>query len=200
MKKIVLLSIVATLLLTFQVNAQTPTDTPTKHEVNLGVGAISTNQILDFMANVIVTTITWTAVHPQNLHYTATWHAGYKYSLSERWAVGPEFVYDGSTSELIVTGNKQGNLSNNYYTLAAAVDFKIVNKDAFKLYSAVGIGGTLFHQVYTPVTGEKTNATVPYFNFQFTPIGLKFGKTFGGYTELGVGYKGIINAGLFYRF
>ena len=190
------------MVLTFQVNAQTQTDKSIeRHEVNLGVGVISTNQVFDFLAKVIVTTLTFTAVHPENTSYTATWHAGYKYSLSKRWAIGPTFVYDGSTSDAIVLNHNVGTISNNYYTLALETDFKFVNTEVFKFYSLFGIGGTLLSQEFKEsLTGITADNSIPYFNFQITPIGLKFGKTFGAYTELGIGYKGIINAGLFYRF
>ena len=59
------------------------------------------------------------------------------------------------------------------------------------------------HYNYTgPLTGIETR--VPnnrtHFNAYCSPVGIKFGKKLGGYIEIGIGYKGMINGGISYRF
>jgi opacity protein-like surface antigen len=211
-KKSILL-LIAIMLLVAQTRVQAQTDKSfDKHEVNLGVGVLSSNQISGFLKDIImdfVLNITSSGkITRENRSYSATWHAGYKYSLSKRWAIGAEFAYYGSSSDILVSGYKFGRLSDNYYTLALEMDFKYINKDDFKFYSTLGIGGTQFKQnlevdinllpqIPIPITIEQETYSQMRFNYQFTLIGLKFGKTFGGYAELGIGYKGILNGGLF---
>jgi len=76
------------------------------------------------------------------------------------------------------------------------------------LYSSVGLGLTAFSRKVTPerATANNPDAEVRRFkfvypNFHIGLFGVKFGSNrFGGFSELGVGYKGLLNFGLYGRF
>ena len=200
MKKVVLLT-AAVFLFAASMNAQSR-----KSEIDLGVGVGSSNQIVGIMSDVIVSGLT--GLKMENSSYIGAWHLGYKYSLSDRFAIGPVLALDRGTSdiggEIIVGGDgimrPSGKFTSNYYTLAVEGDYKYVNSDKFKLYSLVGVGATMLNQTYNPDAGDNKSQSKTFFNGQITPIGIKFGSSVGVFAELGFGYKGIVCAGIFYRF
>ena len=46
----------------------------------------------------------------------------------------------------------------------------------------------------------STQETISGVAMQFTPIGIRYGKSFGGFAEIGAGYKGVINFGVNVKF
>ena len=175
-----------------------------KNEIDLGAGVWSTNEIVGTMSSVIVSGLTGIKMGDNN--NTGAIHLGYKYALSERFALGPVFTYDQGIynakefSKDLSLYYTVGKFTSNFYTLAVEGDYKYVNSDKFKLYSLAGVGATLLNQVYKPNEGDKKSQSKVFFNFQITPIAIKYGSVFGVFAELGFGYKGIVSAGLFYRF
>jgi hypothetical protein len=68
-----------------------------------------------------------------------------------------------------------------------------------RLYGSVGYGISVLTNLHTgPGEYDETGAK-PY-GFQFTPIGIRMGRQFACFMELGLGYKGIVHTGLAWRF
>jgi hypothetical protein len=194
MEKKILLCVVTAFLFVSAVNAQSK-----KSEIDLGIGVWSTNQMVGTMSDMIISGLT--NVKMEDGSYIGVLHLGYKYSLSDRFALGPVFAYDRGTSDAMVNNAKAGKFTSNYYTLALEADYKYINRDKFKFYSLLGFGGSMLDQKYKEDgTNKEEGQNQTFFNFQVTPVGLKFGGSFGIFTELGFGYKGIVNVGLFCRF
>lgn len=193
MKKIILFSVMAAFLFVSSVNAQSK-----KSEIDLGVGVWSSNQVIGAMSDIIASSLT--GVDMDNGTYIGALHLGYKYSLSDRFALGPVFAYDLGKSDAVYNTSKIGEFTNKFYSLALEADYKYINRDKFKLYSLVGAGATLLDQLYKPTTGKEESENQMFFNYQVTPIGVKFGSSFGAFAEAGFGYKGILCVGLFFRF
>ena len=90
-------------------------------------------------------------------------------------------------------------LSNT--TIATELIFLYANRPGFQSYCAVGMWSSVYHQTdygatgpyyYTrPLSGSK-------FNFRIAPIGFRFGGKLGAFLEMGLGYKGLVDGGLFY--
>ncbi len=69
----------------------------------------------------------------------------------------------------------------------------------FQLYSIMGLGMRIFSETATPE--RDFIALFPVFvNFYYSPLGISIGKNYGFFLELGYGYKGMLNGGLYYRF
>lgn len=49
-------------------------------------------------------------------------------------------------------------------------------------------------------TGATTSASEDRFKIQYSPVGLRIGGRLGAFVELGVGYKGIVNGGVSFKF
>jgi hypothetical protein len=195
MKKVALLLGLTAFLFVSSANAQSK-----KNEVDFGVGVGSSNQIIGTMSDMIASVFLPEGVGMKNSTSPGAFHLGYKYSLSDRIALGPVFTYDLNTSDAIVDNVKTGKFTSNYYTFSLEGDYKYVNRDKLKLYALVGAGATILNQTYKDNQSGKHGEKQTFFNFQVTPIGVKYGDSFGVFTELGFGYKGILCAGLFYRF
>lgn len=193
MKRLLVLFI----LLVFSLNisfAQTQ-----KHEINVGVGMLSSNQLIDALSGIIITSLPFD-IKMDNSRSPGAWYAGYRYSITEKIGIGGVFTFDHNAYDAIRYDINVGKFNNNYYTISVEGDFRYINNPKFKLYSLIGVGGTLLHQKYKgdQLYADKENSNI-FFNFQITPVGLKYGNRFGGFLELGFGYKGIVTAGLFFR-
>ncbi len=172
-----------------------------KHKVNLGIGLLSSNQFLSTFSDVIIPIMTQEEIISRNSVSYGTFHLGYHYNFSERISIGGVGVYDYEKADAYFQDIKAGNFYNNFYSLAAEADFKYINKEKFRFYSLIGIGGTLYSQAYEDsLSKERETRTLLFFNFQVTPVGLEFGNSLGGFLELGFGYKGIVSAGVFGKF
>lgn len=118
----------------------------------------------------------------------------YKYHVSERFAIGG------------TTGYNRNSKSWDHYnrdgwqqrTLTSAMEgtFYWLNRPGVDLYSTAGAGFFARNRAYYET--QKTTDLGP--TMYIAPLGVRFGKDFGCFIEMGYGYKGIFNAGLSARF
>lgn len=89
----------------------------------------------------------------------------------------------------------------NYYTVMPAVKFNWLRRNYFGLYSELAAGVMIMQ---AKISGEKPNDvdedTTTDFMWQATALGVEFGTSFRGFCELGFGEKGILCAGIRYKF
>ena len=91
-------------------------------------------------------------------------------------------------------GNNDG--SAKYYTVMPAVKFNYLRRDHFGLYSGLAAGVMFFNSSYANQNDNSVN-----FMFQLTGIGAEFGgQQFRGFAEFGFGERGVLCAGLRYKF
>lgn len=88
----------------------------------------------------------------------------------------------------------------NYYTLIPEIRFNWIrtNDDLFEFYSTLCLGLTVVSERHPE--NPALNEFYPLPGFHINALGMRFGNKFGGFIEFGVGTKGLINAGLSYRF
>ncbi len=170
-----------------------------KHEVSAGAGLFTTSEIIGVFSNVLATGLTG-GLYSADESYSGAYHVNYKYRFTERFSFGGTALYEHADATAKTNNEVYGKYKNNYYTLAAEMDYRYLNNDYLKLYGTLGAGATLYTQKYVPNTGDTDTDKMVHFNFQITPIGIKFGKTIGVFAEAGFGYKGILSAGLFANF
>jgi hypothetical protein len=84
-------------------------------------------------------------------------------------------------------------------TFAAEGAYSYFSRGNVRLYGLLGAGFTNLDSTYRGEGGDDSDA-VNYFNFHVSPIGIAFGKQFGGTAEVGIGYRGIVSLGLYYKF
>lgn len=125
----------------------------------------------------------------------------YQHQFSKIISAGPVFGYE--MLETDVTYNKEtlGTIKHNTFTLAIEGRVDYLNKEYFGMYLGLGVGATII-KTKSSSDGTDVSDVDPdsHFNFHVTALGFRVGKQFGGTAELGYGYRGIANVGLYYRF
>ena len=127
----------------------------------------------------------------------------YYYHVTPVIGVGAVAAYAGCKAEDEKT--HKDDLTETFITVMPSAKFNWLRKKNFGMYSAVS-AGVMFVSVKCndnakaadPNAKDETFAT---FMFQATALGVEFGgQQFRGFVEAGVGEKGLICAGLRYKF
>lgn len=184
------------LIISLQSTAQ---DQLRHHELTAGYGTLSTNEIIGTFSDFLATGITGGNYSKTDNRWLGNLILSYKFTPINKLEVGLTYVYNRNTATINSNNVPSGKATTTYHTLAAEVQYNYINKPFFRLYSAAGAGFTTYMERYNPKVGNTEKNTSGNFNFQISPIGIKFGDHIGAMAELGFGYKGIINAGLFVR-
>jgi hypothetical protein len=195
MKKVILFLVIS--LTISSVTAQNNEEqTIGKHQLSAGVGVFSSNQALSALGDFIGTAATAGYVTTAGNYSWLTPFISYQYAFSRRFSLGGTFAFDYNTLKISNHDTPVGNYKRYYSTFAVEGVLNYMNNGNSRLYGLLGGGVTV---TSIPDNTEKINNFV-YPNFQLSPIGYKFGDKIGGFVELGYGYKGFINAGIFTRF
>ena len=175
-----------------------------KNEVYAGLGLLNDNQILAMATDIVSTVVTLGYLVRPGSYQAFTPFAGYRHWFTNRFGLGGIFAFDANSVEVYNENDRtqMRTINRRYMTFAVEPIFNYVYKPSWQLYGYLGLGTTIVSFAdATFDNGTKVNVSrVPYINVHVTPIGVRFGKEFGGFAELGYGYKGILNAGFTYRF
>lgn len=195
MKKITILFLILGLLFASSLSAQ-------NHEARANIGLLTTSDIGDFFSDLIVTVITSEGYSAKNSESIGAIGFEYWYFQTDLLKLGGLFSYQAIDKEVFYLGEKAGNITNSYFTIMPEISLEYVRSDWVQLYSGVGAGVTILNQNFkstqTEISGSSASEVM--FNFHINAIGIHIGKAFGASAELGIGAKGIFNAGLSYRF
>lgn len=116
-------------------------------------------------------------------------------SASYRYHISPRFLVGGDVGFQSVSW-KPDMGSTSFTTIMPLAEYYYLNKPNVKLYgnAMVGLGLGSF----TGSTEGTTSGAFP--SFQLNPIGVRIGKNYGGFLEVGAGLKGIFSAGFSAKF
>ena len=95
------------------------------------------------------------------------------------------------------------SLKSSYITFMPSVKFNWLRREYWGLYSGVSAGimiATIDASDVKTDDPDVKDETATVFMFQGTAIGAEFGSNFRFFTELGFGEKGLVCAGLRYKF
>ena len=184
----------------------------TKHEMYAGFGFLNDNQMIAMVSDVVGAVITAGYLVQPDSYRAFTPFMGYRHWFTKHFGLGGILAFDYNSLK-VYNGdpNSSGRTPrplemrkvNRYYmTFAIEPVFNYVYKPAFQLYGYVGLGGTVvtFSSVKFDDGSKPDISRLPFINAHVTPLGIRFGKGFGGFAEIGYGYKGILNAGISCRF
>lgn len=99
--------------------------------------------------------------------------------------------------------DSDGSLTSSYITVMPSIKFNWLRKEYWGLYSGASAGimiATLDASKASEKNPDIKDETVTTFMFQATALGAEFGKDFRFFTEVGFGEKGVVCAGLRYKF
>lgn len=165
-----------------------------RHELSLSVGRISGQQIAESSG-------------PEHGGYfissaTPNYFGTYRYHISKRLALGiTAGVQDMSGDYNDANGHIYQLTSFHYVTGACEVLFVYKRVGKFRVYTFLGLGGSVHTDSYKALVSWKNTYTETRksFNMQCTPIGISVGGLLSVFAELGIGYKGLINGGVSMR-
>ena len=105
--------------------------------------------------------------------------------------------YSSSKSEIYNVGQFVGDLDRTFITAAIEWEFRYVNQGLVQVYSGLGLGFTYGTEELTSFNPgfESSTGNISTIAYQLNGVGIRVGKKFAGYLELGYGYKGLINFG-----
>ena len=157
-----------------------------------GIGFFSSNDFLNSAETII------SGVSYENTTTSPTINFTYKNTLKDNW-----FLYaDGSlqfiNADVLEDGVKTGDVSHRYWTAGLGTEYHYIHNDWFQMYSGASIAYSLLYSDFSSPPREDKNDG--YFNFQISAVGFRVGRALAAVVELGVGYKGIANAGISYQF
>ncbi len=125
---------------------------------------------------------------------------GYRYHVSPRVNVGLDLGYMqfDADYELKKDNDRQsGTRKTNFVLILPTAEYAYMNKRKVQLYGNASVGlATLSGK---SSVGASANNDKDYsstvFAFQVNPIGVRYGERFGGFAELGFGFKGFLSLG-----
>ena len=209
MKKVLLCLVGAGMMINISAQEiQAPTSQ--KHEVYAGFGLLNDNQMIALIGDAIKTAFTLGYLVEPGEYKALTPFVGYRYNFTNRFSLGGMFAYDVNsvyvakeTADGKLDTKDKREVKRRYMTYAIEPKFNYIAKPAFQLYGYFGLGVTVINFASVKFNNgdePKVESRVPVINGHLTPVGARFGKKFGGFVEIGYGYKGILNAGFSYLF
>ncbi len=132
---------------------------------------------------------------------TSTWGMagfGYRYH-SNRFSFGMDLGFSTAKEKLFKKEKDAKPFETKdikrFFILPTA-SYSYYKNSLINLYGAASIGAIVENKKSNAKKENKTS-----FGYQITPIGLRIGsESVGGFVELGYGQKGLINAGLSFKF
>ena len=123
---------------------------------------------------------------------TGTPNVNFRYYLSDNVTIGLGIGFENNSA--------YGSMT----TFSPECTFKYLDtKDNIvrvRLYGAAAMGFTLFDDWSNSGPNNTDNTGGKFWGFQLSPLGVRVGRKISGFAEIGYGYKGIVNAGISYRF
>lgn len=140
-------------------------------------------------------------VYRDRLYSKGAIYFTYRYNLLQSMSLGLTSGLDLSDGFIADhNGRRIGTTKKVNLTIAAECKYKYLDRKIITLYGYIGIGYSILlaRNYYTTIDpglpfGDKIQN---HFNMHITPIGMRLGKKLGGFLEIGLGYKGLLNAGV----
>ena len=198
MKKCVIISAFVALMTIVGVQTAMAQD-EFKHEVAISYGALSNSQILDVFEEAITAPFQGNTTLKDDKFFGPI-SAEYFYHLQPWIGIGGILVYGQKKGDLYSDSDnkKIGEDKNTYLTVMPAAKFDWFRRANVGLYSKVGVGVTLRHEVIEEINYDESKMHV---NWQLTAIGVEVGsKQIRAFAELGAGEQGIVLGGIRCKF
>jgi opacity protein-like surface antigen len=221
MKKVIVVFLLSVLSVPY-LAAQNENSHKGESEVSANIAFVSTTKMLAVLSNIVGSVVTFGIYSPANIKNSPDIGVAYRYYLSNRFALGGSFMYMNNRYDATFINFQDGrDVAGtgiiHFFKISAEAKLDYYRSEWFSCYGFLGLGIDIINNRYTPSKNanavsegedEETknlirspNSSVfPFPNAHICPIGISVGKAFGGFAELGFGYKGVINVGLYGRF
>ena len=168
-----------------------------KHEIGVFYGVGSASDVFSVITSSI------SAAAGEQSSFWGPIGVEYYYNISPVIGLGAVAAYASCKAEDEKT--RKDDLTETFITVMPSVKFNWLRKKNFGMYSALS-AGVMFLSVSCNANAEASDPnakdeSLATFMFQATALGAEFGgEQFRGFVEAGVGEKGLLCAGLRYKF
>ena len=172
-----------------------------KNEIYGSYGAASAQEIASFFDNMLAFPISFFLLSAESHSPVGPIMVGYRHYLNKQISIGIMGSYTAYKTDYRYTLKDSviGTTDDKFYTVMVRGDYNFVNADYFQMYSGLSVGLTNFKSNYADSTSSSGVSTT-HLAYQVNVVGVRFGKNFGAFIELGFGYNGIFNGGISYKF
>lgn len=191
--------IVSTVFLTFSTLVVKAQETG-KHEVNLTYSDGIPISFADGFSNALSSAILGQKLNSKTTS-SGNFGLGYRNQITERIRVGGDIAFQQEQTEQFDKNNKAiAKRTNNYFMVMPAMSFSYIKTAWLDFYGSAAAGVILDKYTSTEPNKAAVKDNTTDFAFQVNPAGIRVGKKLGAFAEVGFGYRGIISAGLNYKF
>ncbi len=135
---------------------------------------------------------------------------GYNFFISPRAAIGLDFGFGYASADLYLTASEEFPVNEPLFLYRTLINSYMAHISGTYIYWTEGpmeCSGSVYvginymdqsvvsvNDKFTfPVPGENDRVR---FSYHITAVKFRYGETFGGFAELGFGYRGLVNVGL----
>jgi len=165
-----------------------------RHDLSLGFGVLSTDQLTDIFENIVSIILTFGTFEKSSQSFTGVPFLTYHYSAKSRFGFGGAIGGYGSSGNLRLAGDDVGTFREKNYIVAAELDYHWIMRQGFQMYSGAGFGVRFRHGTYAATEADTVTKVLPAFHLN--ALGVRFGRKVGFFLEAGVGYKGLVSGGI----
>jgi hypothetical protein len=126
--------------------------------------------------------------------------AGLNFYVNPNWTVGVAGLYNTYDKQVRLreTSTPIGEYTDKYLTLLVRVKYRYYRGEVVQLYAGLSAGPSFYNQ-QGQVAGQAGEEDATYAAYQATLFGLRIGRTFAGFMELGFGYTGLLSLGVSFQ-
>lgn len=172
------------------------------NSLRVGYGLATYDQIFGVFEDLTETIISIGSYEKQNESWQGGFYLSYYHMISEHYRLGGTFMWDQSTADIYVLKEHAGKTKNDFFTLALEIERRHLKTDWIQLYSGAGVGMMYLTEDFEAISSDLSSGSdnAANFTFQLNLLGVRIGNRLGFFTELGLGYKGIVNFGASVQF
>ncbi|CAA9198117.1 outer membrane beta-barrel protein [Flavobacterium collinsii] len=191
--------IVCVIFLTFGTTVVKAQETG-KHEVNLTYSDGIPMTFVDGFSDALSSAILGQKLNSKTTS-SGNFGLGYRNQITERIRVGGDIAFQQEQTEQTDKNNKFiGKRTNRYLMVMPTLSFSYIKTDWLDFYGSAAAGVVLEKYTQTEPNRAAVKDNAADFAFQVNPAGIRVGKKLGVFAEVGFGYRGIVSAGLNYKF
>lgn len=164
-----------------------------KNDVSFGPGAFTRPDIVETARDIGGFIVTGGLVRSESTRDGPAFILSYGRVVQENMKLSFSFDFQKFDVDLYTHDVKWGQAEFSYYTFMLRGDYGWYRKGRATLYSGAAFGLSVVTEDDTEGSRDDTDY---YMAYQVNAIGIRLGKMVAGFAELGLGYSGILSAGI----
>lgn len=176
-----------------------------KHEINVSYGDGAPTTLVDGFSNAFTNALVSGISGLKTNNTTESFGSiglGYRNQITERIRVGGDIAFQQVQSKITDEKNKLlSKRTDRYLMVLPTISFSYIKTDWLDFYGSAAAGVLLNNSEQQSEDGKAPHKSNNVdFAFQVNPAGIRVGKKIGVFAEVGFGHRGIVVAGINYKF